>query len=149
MTPEGTTGAEGASEAWIAQAKMMDEVSEARPLAKMQMELELEEGVEEAVKDDISMASGVKGLSSVENKDAPAEEVAEEQDGEGAQATALAPDQQEKVTSEKTTTPPGSPRTPPTESPAKPRKPLLNAKDDELIRVANASCLTFEVRPSR
>ena len=78
----------------IARVKLLDEVSEARPLAKLQEELEK--------KDDAEFAVATEGTETL---------------ADGA-----------KREEAKSTTPPGSPTTP--------RKPLLNAFDDELIRVA-------------
>jgi hypothetical protein len=97
---------------------MLDELSESRPLAKLQREME-----EAASAEDGSLpVSQEQGATIAAGGDGDATEQATAEVSD-AQAQAGAPG--------KTTTPPGSP--------ALPRKPLLNPFDSELVRVSNVS----------
>ena len=102
----------------IAKAKMLDELSESRPLAKLQRQMEEASNGEE----ESPLSSGEKSMTTAVVGEFAAETTATEaKDGESGEAAPA-----------KTTTPPGSP--------ARPRKPLLNPYDSELVRVSNVSC---------
>ncbi|WWD19477.1 hypothetical protein CI109_103937 [Kwoniella shandongensis] len=96
----------------LLKAKMLDEVSEARPLAKLQEELEKEEEMDEpnSVKDAPSTTTGGDESSKATND-----------------AEASTPKSKDKLTA-----PSAQP-----DSPVKPRKPLLNPNDYELLRVSD------------
>jgi hypothetical protein len=110
----------------IARSKLLDEVSEARPLARMQEELE---------------HVVVKGEDEVTDvREAVREGIVVEAHPEDSLAQGLNLLEQEKDVGAKSSTPPGSPLAR--------RKPLLNAHDDELDRVARVSPSTAPRSPS-
>lgn len=119
MTPPPIDTDIAGEEGKIAKAKMLDELSESRPLAKLQRELE-------------ETANGAAGeaVSTTDEKDS-----ADSNGGpSGTEASTTEVQKAASVgeaTLNKSTTPPGSP--------AKARKPLLNPYDSELVRVSNVS----------
>jgi hypothetical protein len=100
-TPPPTTPGESDEDSLLRQAKLLDEVSEARPLKKLQEELEAEEMAEEQTATSGVITGNVESGSTKSPSDAPAPATE--------QAVATHP---------------------------KHRKPLLNAYDEELLRIA-------------
>lgn len=124
MTPPPIDTDIAGEEGKIAKAKMLDELSESRPLAKLQRELE-------------ETANGAAGeaVSTTDEKGS-----ADSNGGPSGTEAATTKVQKDASVGEaalnKSTTPPGSP--------TKARKPLLNPYDSELVRVSNVS-ITYEM----
>ena len=102
---------------------MLDELSESRPLAKMQEQLEREGAGAGDGSSDGGTTSGGDAAGAASGKGSP---------------KSGSDDQVEANRSERSTTPPGSP--------SKARKPLLNPHDDELERVGAVRQPHFEQR---
>lgn len=113
-----TVEAASTDEGKIAQAKMLDEQSEARPLAKLQAELDEKEANASEVNGSAPLTNGNADVS---DRPGPAKGT----DGEAEKTEAV---EENPAKEDKSTTPPGSP--------VRARKTVLNLYDDELDRIA-------------